>query len=137
MKIPNPTTTRFHWEQQVNNNNRSRWNKSDDDRRLNGLWFPMSTLIGIRGDANDGLYSPAKEKAANRGAYISRSPLLLRRVRQLLVLAKVKVILGLCALCVVVLLTSRLSSFMGWNPQYPSSVSSPSRYLYLSFLFIL
>lgn len=87
----------------------------------------MSTLIGIRGDANDGLYSPAKEKAANRGAYISRSPLLLRRVRQLLVLAKVKVILGLCALCVVVLLTSRLSSFMGWNPHHPSSVSSPSR----------
>ncbi|KAK9983197.1 hypothetical protein SO802_032722 [Lithocarpus litseifolius] len=90
----------------------------------------MSTLIGIRGeDANsiDALYSPAKEKAANRGAYSSRSPLLLRRARQLLGGAKLKVFLGFIALCVAVFVTSRLSSFMGWNPHYPSSVSSPSR----------
>ncbi|KAK7840164.1 glycosyltransferase family 64 protein c4 [Quercus suber] len=90
----------------------------------------MSTLIGIRGeDANsiDALSSPAKEKAANRGAYSSRSPLLLRRARQLLGEAKLKLFLGFFALCVVVFVTSRLSSFMGWNPHYPSSVSSPSR----------
>ena len=93
----------------------------------------MSTLVGISGeDANsiDALYSPAKEKAANRGAYSSRSPLLLRRARQLFGEAKLKVFLGFFALCVVVFVTSRLSSFMGWNPHYPSSVSSPSRYLF-------
>ncbi|KAG6716775.1 hypothetical protein I3842_04G065000 [Carya illinoinensis] len=92
----------------------------------------MSTVIGIRdaassSDVNGGLYSPAKEKAAIRGAYSSRSPLLLRRARQLLAATKVKVLLGLCTLCIVVLVNSRLSSLMGWNPHYPSSVSSPSR----------
>lgn len=100
----------------------------------------MSTLIGIRGeDANsiDALYSPAKEKAANRGAYSSRSPLLLRRARQLLGEAKLKVFLGFFALCVLVFVTSRLSSFMGWNPHYPSSVSSPSRYLFFSLLYFV
>ncbi|XP_059452787.1 glycosylinositol phosphorylceramide mannosyl transferase 1-like isoform X1 [Corylus avellana] len=95
----------------------------------------MSIHIGIRdndasttdAERNGGLYSPAKEKAANRGVYSSRSPLLLRRVRQLLAAAKVKTLLGLCFLCFFVLATSRLRSFMGWNTHYPSSVSSPSR----------
>lgn len=101
---------------------------------MNGLLLSMSTLIGIRADdsaactaQSGGLYSPAKEKAANRGAYSSRSPLLLRRGRQLLRIAKVKTLLAFCFLGFVFLAASRLSSFMGWNPHYPSSVSSPSR----------
>jgi hypothetical protein len=104
----------------------------------------MSIHIGIRdndasatdAERNGGLYSPAKEKAANRGVYSSRSPLLLRRVRQLLAAAKVKTLLGLCFLCFFVLATSRLRSFMGWNPHYPSSVSSPSRYFFV-FVFLV
>ncbi|KAK9291365.1 hypothetical protein L1049_019311 [Liquidambar formosana] len=97
----------------------------------------MSTLIGIRdglspvtapGDGDlGGLYSPAKEKAANRGAYISRSPLLLRRVRQFLVATKVKLLLAVCIICVLLFFSSRIGSSMRWNPHYPSSVSSPSR----------
>jgi hypothetical protein len=98
----------------------------------------MSNHIGIRdndssAERNGGLYSPAKEKAANRGAYSSRSPLLIRRARQLLGAAKVKTLLGLCFLFFVVLATLRLPSFMGWNPHYPSSVSSSSRYLFFFF----
>uniref|UniRef100_A0A5B7BCA8 Glycosyl transferase 64 domain-containing protein n=1 Tax=Davidia involucrata TaxID=16924 RepID=A0A5B7BCA8_DAVIN len=91
----------------------------------------MSTLIATRDDALtaevDGLYSPAKEKAANRGVYNGRSPLLHRRIRQLLGGARVKLLLSLCFLCLVFWFTSRLGSWMGWNPHYPSSVSSPSR----------
>ncbi|GFP98376.1 glycosyltransferase family 64 protein c4 [Phtheirospermum japonicum] len=62
----------------------------------------MSTVIAIRESSltgNGGDYSPAKEKAANRGVYGA-------------------------SLC---LLSSKMSSFMGWNPHSPSSVSSPSR----------
>ncbi|KAB1210788.1 Exostosin-2 [Morella rubra] len=96
----------------------------------------MSRLIAIRDDdvsaasealANGGLNSPAKEKATNRGAYGCRSPLLLRRARQLLAVTKLKVILFICGFCVVLLFTSSIISFMGWNLDYSSSVSSPSR----------
>lgn len=108
----------------------------------------MSRLIAIRDDdvsaasealANGGLNSPAKEKATNRGAYGCRSPLLLRRARQLLAVTKLKVILFICGFCVVLLFTSSIISFMGWNLDYSSSVSSPSRYLFLFsvFLFLL
>ncbi|XP_057950507.1 glycosylinositol phosphorylceramide mannosyl transferase 1-like [Malania oleifera] len=91
----------------------------------------MTTLISIRdavsADGNhDAMYSPAKEKAANRGTYVCRSPLLLRRFRQMVTASKAKLFLGMCALCVLVLLTSKISSFMGWNPPDPSSVSSSS-----------
>ncbi|CAK9161031.1 unnamed protein product [Ilex paraguariensis] len=92
----------------------------------------MSTLIAIRdvalnGGDTDALYSPAKEKAANRGVYNGRSPLFYRRIRQLHGGAKIKLILSLFLLGVFVWFTSRLGSFMGWNPHYPSSVSHPSR----------
>ncbi|XP_059667009.1 glycosylinositol phosphorylceramide mannosyl transferase 1-like [Cornus florida] len=90
----------------------------------------MSTLVAIRDSVTadvDALYSPAKEKASNRGGYIARSPLLHRRLRHFLGGAKVKLLLSLCFLCGVFLFTSRLGSLMGWNPHYPSSVSSPSR----------
>ncbi|KAB1210791.1 putative 3-ketoacyl-CoA synthase 14 [Morella rubra] len=84
----------------------------------------MSRLIAIRDDdvsaasealANGGLNSPAKEKATNRGAYGCRSPLLLRRARQLLAVTKLKVILFICGFCVVLLFTSSIISFMGWK----------------------
>ena len=109
-------------------------------------WSTMSTIIGIRDgsltgstavataasaaiEANGCLYSPAKEKAATRGAaYTSRAPLLLRRLRHLLAAAKLRLLLCLCIFCVVVFFTSRLSSLMGWIPHHPSSVSSSSRY---------
>ncbi|PON69974.1 Exostosin, C-terminal [Parasponia andersonii] len=101
----------------------------------------MSTIIGIRDgglagptavaaaaiDANGGLYSPAKEKAATRGAYTSRAPLLVRRLRHLLAAAKLRLLIGICIFCVVCFVTSRLSSLMGWIPHDPSSVSSSSR----------
>ncbi|KAF5959132.1 hypothetical protein HYC85_000341 [Camellia sinensis] len=89
-----------------------------------------SALIAIRDAAaavdSDGLYSPAKEKAANnRGVYSGRSPLLHRRLRQLLDGPRVKLLLFLCLLCLLVLFASRLDSLIGWNPHYPSFVSSP------------
>ncbi|KAA8539844.1 hypothetical protein F0562_026536 [Nyssa sinensis] len=91
----------------------------------------MSTLIALRNDAltahGDALDSPAKEKAANRGVYNCRSPLLLRRIRQLFGGARVNLLLSLCFLCLVFWFTSRLGSWMGWNPHYPSSAYSPSR----------
>ncbi|THG08710.1 hypothetical protein TEA_024112 [Camellia sinensis var. sinensis] len=65
------------------------------------------------------------EKAANRGVYSGRSPLLHRRLRQLLDGPRVKFLLFLCLLCLLVLFASRLDSLMGWNPHYPSFVSSP------------
>ncbi|KAI8029301.1 Glycosyltransferase family 64 protein C4 [Camellia lanceoleosa] len=90
-----------------------------------------SALVAVRGAAaavdSDGLYSPAKEKAANRGVYSGRSPLLHRRLRQLLDGPRVKLLLFLCLLCLLVLFASRLDSLMGWNPHYSSFVSSPSR----------
>ncbi|XP_019055162.1 PREDICTED: glycosyltransferase family 64 protein C4-like [Nelumbo nucifera] len=90
----------------------------------------MAAIIGARDNisaGDSGLYSPAKEKAATRGVYSSRSPLLLRRIRQLLGAAKVKLLLALCIFFAVIFISSRIGSLMGWNPHYPSSVSSPSR----------
>ncbi|XP_061370720.1 glycosylinositol phosphorylceramide mannosyl transferase 1-like [Gastrolobium bilobum] len=95
----------------------------------------MSTLIPIRDagvaaaavDGVDGFYSPAKQKAANRGAYGNRPLLSLRRAKQFLGAAKFKLFLAFCAFSVVVFVNSRLSSWMGWNPHHPSSVSSTSR----------
>ncbi|XP_057953761.1 remorin-like [Malania oleifera] len=58
----------------------------------------MTTLISIR-DAvsangnHDAMYSPAKEKAANRGTYVCRSPLLLRRFHQMVIASKAKLFL--------------------------------------------
>ncbi|KAL2527154.1 Glycosyltransferase family 64 protein C4 [Abeliophyllum distichum] len=86
----------------------------------------MSTLIAIRDAAlngNGGDYSPAKEKASNRGVYNGGLPLLHLRLRLLFGGAKYKLLLLLCLLSVLYL----LSSFMGWKPQYSSSVSSTSR----------
>ncbi|KAK6125943.1 hypothetical protein DH2020_040332 [Rehmannia glutinosa] len=89
----------------------------------------MSTLIAIRETSLSGKggdYSPAKEKAANRGVYGGRLPLL-RRLRLFIGGAKYKLLLLFCLLTSLCLLSSKISSFMGWNPHYPSSVSSPSR----------
>lgn len=92
----------------------------------------MSTLIqirdaGIAADAGDGVYSPAKQKAAGRSAYSNRPLLSLRRAKQFLGAAKCKLLFALFALSVVVLVASRLSSWMGWNPHHSSYVSSTSR----------
>ncbi|RDX84577.1 Glycosyltransferase family 64 protein C4 [Mucuna pruriens] len=89
----------------------------------------MSTLVqirdaGVAADGGDGFDSPAKQKAANRSAYSNRS---LRRAKQFLGAAKFKLFFALFALSVVVLITSRLSSWMGWNHHHSSSVSSTSR----------
>ncbi|XP_057982269.1 uncharacterized protein LOC131167483 [Malania oleifera] len=58
----------------------------------------MTTLISIHdavsADGNhDAMYSPAKEKAANRGTYVCRSPLLLRRFSQMVTASKAKLFL--------------------------------------------
>ncbi|PON34357.1 hypothetical protein PanWU01x14_345070 [Parasponia andersonii] len=101
----------------------------------------MSTIIKIKDgglagptavaaaaiDANGVLYSPAKEKTATRGAYTGRAPLLVRRFRNILAAAKLRLLLGLCIFSVVVFVTSRLSSSMSWIPHDPSSISSSSR----------
>ncbi|CAN6481017.1 unnamed protein product [Victoria cruziana] len=73
--------------------------------------------IGIGG----GLYSPAKEKAANRGAYSYngrwwQQPL--RRIRQILAsssAARIKLLLPICMLFAVLLLAGRTASLMGWR----------------------
>ncbi|KAI4351857.1 hypothetical protein L6164_006163 [Bauhinia variegata] len=92
----------------------------------------MSNLIAIRDagvaiDGNGSLYSPAKEKATNRGVYNGWSSLSLRRAKQLLGAAKTKLLFGLLALCFFAALTSRFSYMMGWDLHYPSSVYFPSR----------
>ncbi|XP_051138530.1 glycosylinositol phosphorylceramide mannosyl transferase 1-like [Andrographis paniculata] len=91
----------------------------------------MSTLIAVREPSlsgNDGDYSPAKEKASTRAAvYGVRLPLLHRRLRLLVGGAKYKLLLLLCFLTSIYVLSSRTSSFVGWNPDYPSSVSASSR----------
>ncbi|KAG5007297.1 hypothetical protein AAZX31_09G136200 [Glycine max] len=89
----------------------------------------MSNLVQIRvaADAGDGFDSPAKQKAANRSAYSIRPFLYLRRAKQFLGAAKFKLFLVLFALSVIVFVSSRLSSWMGWNPHQSSSVSSTSR----------
>ncbi|GAB2294067.1 hypothetical protein Dimus_028284 [Dionaea muscipula] len=92
----------------------------------------MSTamnLIQIRdggGDANGGFYSPAKEKAANRGGYSCRSPFLWR-LRKHIAAAKFKALVIVCVLFSVVLFFLRIDSLMGWSFDDSSSVSSPSR----------
>lgn len=87
----------------------------------------MSTLnlIAIRDGENTGaFYSPAKEKAANRGPFSHRFPILNR----LRLVHKLKLfVFTFGALCVVVFFTSRIHHLMGWNFHSPSSVSSPSR----------
>ncbi|KAG8381440.1 hypothetical protein BUALT_Bualt06G0122200 [Buddleja alternifolia] len=87
----------------------------------------MSMVIAIREASPGGDYSPAKEKASNRGVYGGRSPLLHRRLRLFVGGAKYKLMLFLSLLISLYLLSSKISPFMGWNPHYPSSVSSPSR----------
>lgn len=91
----------------------------------------MSNLVQIRvaADASDGFDSPAKQKAANRSSYSNRPFLSLRRAKQFLGAAKFKLFLVLFALSIVVFVSSRLSSWMGWNPHHSSSVSSTSRYI--------
>jgi len=89
----------------------------------------MSTSVqirdaGIAADAVDGFNSPAKQKAAIRSAYSNRPLLSLRRAKQFLGAAKFKLFLALFALSVVVLITARLSSWMGWNLHNPSSGTS-------------
>ncbi|XP_030531912.1 glycosylinositol phosphorylceramide mannosyl transferase 1-like [Rhodamnia argentea] len=89
----------------------------------------MSTaLIRVR-EEEAGLGSPAKEKAATRGLYSGRWPLLLWRLRHPLCGAASKLRLLSCVvvLGLFLLVGSRLNSFMGWNFHHPSSVSSPSR----------
>ncbi|KAK3403730.1 hypothetical protein EUGRSUZ_K00135 [Eucalyptus grandis] len=90
-----------------------------------------STLVRIR-EEEAGLCSPAKEKAAARGAFGSRWLLLLWRPRHPLCgggggRPKVKLLACVVVLGLVLLVGSRLDSFMGWNFHQPSSVSSPSR----------
>ncbi|XAR71769.1 N-acetylglucosaminyl-proteoglycan 4-beta-glucuronosyltransferase [Bertholletia excelsa] len=81
-----------------------------------------SSLVAIRdaGADSGGIYSPAKEKAANRG----RSSLL-RRLRQFL--GSHKLVLSIFLLCFLALSTSRIRSLSGRNPHYPSFSSSSSR----------
>ncbi|KAJ7970052.1 Glycosyltransferase family 64 protein [Quillaja saponaria] len=78
-------------------------------------------------EGNGSLYSPAKEKAANRGVYNVLSPFTILRAKRLLGAAKLKLFLCFSVLCIILFLSSRLSSWMGWNPHYPSSVYSPTR----------
>ncbi|KAL9324197.1 hypothetical protein ACSQ67_009054 [Phaseolus vulgaris] len=96
----------------------------------------MSTSVqirdaGVAAEAGDGFDSPAKQKAASRSAYSNRPLLSLRRAKQFLGAAKFKLFLALFALSVVVLIASRLSSWMGWNPHNPSSVTSRASYTVL------
>ena len=101
------------------------------DHSPNVLPWAMSNLVQIRvaADASDGFDSPAKQKAANRSSYSNRPFLSLRRAKQFLGAAKFKLFLVLFALSIVVFVSSRLSSWMGWNPHHSSSVSSTSRYI--------
>lgn len=89
----------------------------------------MSNLIAIRDAAltAGGEYSPAKEKAANRGIYNGRSPLLHRRVKHLLGGLKFKLLFCLSLLCLVVWFSSKIRPFMGWDPDLSSSISAPYR----------
>ncbi|GMH09066.1 hypothetical protein Nepgr_010906 [Nepenthes gracilis] len=93
----------------------------------------MSTLnlIAIRdgalaGEGNGNFYSPAKEKAANRGAYSCRWPIL-RRLRHPIGAVKFKTLLIVSVLCSVILFSPKIGSLMGWNSDDASSVSSPTR----------
>ncbi|KAL6003825.1 hypothetical protein ACLOJK_004371 [Asimina triloba] len=105
---------------------------------LSPLGWAMATIIGMRdgilvASANSSsssscdLYSPAKEKAATRGVYNSRSPLLWR-ARNLPGAAKLKLLLAACVVFALFLIAGRLGSLMGWDLHQASSVSSPSRY---------
>ncbi|XXG76599.1 hypothetical protein AAC387_Pa08g0910 [Persea americana] len=86
----------------------------------------MSAIIGLRDGVSAAVpYSPAKEKAATRGVYRSRSPPM--RLRDLLSGARVKLLLAECMAFATLLIARRIGSIMGWNPSPSSSVSSPSR----------
>ncbi|KAL3521470.1 hypothetical protein ACH5RR_019619 [Cinchona calisaya] len=88
-----------------------------------------TTIIAIRDAAltAGGEYSPAKQKAANKGIYNGRSPLLHRRIKQLLGGLKFKLLFCLSLICLVFWFSSKIGPFMGWNLDLPSSVSNPSR----------
>lgn len=90
----------------------------------------MSSIIGIRDGASsaDVPYSPAKEKAATRGGVYNS-----RRIRLLLGGAKVKLLLAACMAFALILFAGRVGSIMGWNPNPSSSVSSPSRCVWMFF----
>ncbi|KAK6926322.1 Glycosyl transferase 64 domain [Dillenia turbinata] len=83
----------------------------------------MVVIIRDRLEDNsyDALYSPAKEKAANRGPYNPRSHLFLRRLRLSTCTSKVRLISAFSLLCVLLFISSRLSSWMGWEPYPPDS----------------
>lgn len=90
----------------------------------------MASIIALRDGVSapacsSDLYSPAKEKAANRGAYHSRP--LLRRIRSSLGGAKAKLLLAAGTAFALLLIAGRVGSLMGWNLNPSSSVSSPSR----------
>ncbi|CAI9092147.1 OLC1v1027322C1 [Oldenlandia corymbosa var. corymbosa] len=89
----------------------------------------MSTLVAIRDAAlnSGGDYSPAKEKAATRGVFNGRSPLLHRRIKLLLGGFKFKLLICFAFLSIVVWFSSKIGPFMEWNPHPDSSVFSPSR----------
>lgn len=85
----------------------------------------MSAILGLRDGVSAAVpYSPAKEKAATRGVYHSRSPPMRRR--HLLSGARVKLLLAACITFATLLIAGRIGSIMGWNPSPSSSVSSPS-----------
>ncbi|RWR80930.1 glycosyltransferase family 64 protein C4-like protein isoform X1 [Cinnamomum micranthum f. kanehirae] len=90
----------------------------------------MASIIALRDGVSalagsSDLYSPAKEKAANRGAYHSRP--LLRRIRSSLGGAKAKLLLAAGTAFALLLIAGRVGLLMGWNPNPSTSVSSPSR----------
>lgn len=88
----------------------------------------MSTIVAIRDAAlTGGEYSPAKEKAASRGVYNGRSPLLHRRIKQFVGGFKFKILIFVGFFGFYFWLSSHVGSFMGWNFPPDSSVSSPSR----------
>lgn len=97
----------------------------------------MSTIIAIRdavptsADMNGGFYSPAKAKAATRAVFSPRFPLF-RRLRNLFAARKLRLITCVLTLSVVVLVSSRLSSLMGWVPPHPNpSISRGGGYTVL------
>ncbi|KAL4186929.1 hypothetical protein AMTRI_Chr09g36630 [Amborella trichopoda] len=93
-----------------------------------GMTMGMSVVAG----GGDGaLYSPAKDKAATRNSnpffffcnnVNNRSPPL-RRTRQLLASARIKVVLPLCFLFALILFAARAAQLMGWNHHASSSTS--------------
>nr|ATO91431.1 UDP-glycosyltransferase [Fallopia multiflora] len=89
-------------------------------------------LVAIRdggsGGENGGFYSPAKEKAANRSACSFRS-VVVRRLRKVIGggVTRVKLLFTIGLIFAFLLFASRIGSWMGWNLDYASSVSSSTR----------